>query len=178
MLDTPIGGRTVANAEDVYRDHPTAREVESVLAKRTSAAVGTLNPDGSVHLSYVIFLHDEGQIWFETSSVTRKATNLARDDRVSILVQGTAATGRHLMTSIEGMARLLTGDEAAAAKRRLRAKYIKPEALDDLGRAWDRFDDVVVEVSPTRRRSWTGSVLHAETQRELATDYDDVWLED
>ncbi len=168
----------MASAQDVYRDHPTAGEVESVLARRTSAAVGTLNPDGSVHLSYVIFLHDQGRIWFETSSVTRKARNLSRDGRVSILVQGTAATGRHLMTSIEGTARLLTGDEAAAAKRRLRAKYIKPEALDDIGRAWDRFDDVVVEVSPTRSRSWTGSVLHAETQRELAADYDDVWLED
>ncbi|MET0831614.1 MAG: pyridoxamine 5'-phosphate oxidase family protein [Acidimicrobiia bacterium] len=168
----------MADAIQVYRDRPTEEEIDSVLAKRTSAAVGTLNPDGSVHLSYVIFLHDQGRIWFETSSVTRKARNLSRDGRVSILVQGTAATGRHLMTSIEGMARLLTGDEAAAAKRRLRAKYIKPEALDDLGRAWDRFDDVVVEVSPTRRRSWTGSVLHAETQRELAADYDDVWLDD
>ena len=95
----------MASAEDVYRGHPTAGEVESVLAKRTSAAVGTLNPDGSVHLSYVIFLHDLGRIWFETSSVTRKARNLSRDDRVSILVQGTAATGRHLMISIEGTAR-------------------------------------------------------------------------
>jgi PPOX class probable F420-dependent enzyme len=168
----------MADAVEVYRDHPTEEEVISVLATRTSAAVGTLNPDGSVHLSYVIFLHDQGRIWFETSSVTRKARNLARDDRASILVQGTATSGRHLMTSIEGTARFLTGDEAAAMKRRLRAKYIKPEALDDLGRAWDRFDDVVVEVSPTRTRSWTGSVLHAETQAALSVDYNDIWIDD
>jgi PPOX class probable F420-dependent enzyme len=168
----------MADAIEVYRDHPTEEEVVSVLARRTSAAVGTLNRDGSIHLSYVIFLHDRGRVWFETSSVTAKARNLSRDSRVSILVQGTAATGRHLMTAIEGTARLLTGDEAAAAKRRLRAKYIKPEALDDLGRAWDRFDDVVVEVVPTRTRSWTGSVLHAETQAALSVDYDDIWIDD
>ncbi len=112
----------MADAIEVYRDHPTEEEIDSVLAKRTSAAVGTLNPDGSVHLSYVIFLHDQGQIWFETSSVTRKARNLSRDGRVSILVQGTAATGRHLMTSIEGVGPLADrgrggGGEAPPARQ-------------------------------------------------------------
>jgi hypothetical protein len=41
-----------------------------------------------------------------------------------------------------------------------------------------RLDDVAVEITPATWRSWTGSVLHEQTQRELAVDYDDAWLAD
>jgi hypothetical protein len=95
-----------------------------------------------------------------------------------MLVQGTAATGRHLMVAAEGAARVLTGEDAVAINHRLRAKYLKPEALDAINRAWDRLDDVAIEITPTRWRSWTGGLLHEETQRELDLPYDDAWLPD
>jgi nitroimidazol reductase NimA-like FMN-containing flavoprotein (pyridoxamine 5'-phosphate oxidase superfamily) len=168
----------MADAKDVYRDHPTRDEIDDVLGQRINAAVGTINEDGSVHLAFVIFLFEDDRLYLETSSTTRKARNAAARPTASMLVQGLAATGRHLMVAAEGPARVLEGDEAQAVNHRLRAKYIKPEALPAIDRAWGRLDDVSIEVTPVRWRSWTGGLLHAETQRELDMPYDDAWLPD
>ena len=41
----------MTTAEDVYRDHPDPEEIADVLTRREAAALGTLNPDGTVHLT-------------------------------------------------------------------------------------------------------------------------------
>jgi len=168
----------MADRKQVYRARPTPDEIAEVLAKRLVATVGTLNEDGSIHLAYVIFLHHDGRMYFETSSVTRKARNAERRGWASMIVQGRASTGRSLMVAGEGTARVLRGAEAHDLNHRLRAKYIKPGALDGFDRAWGPLDDVAVEVTPERWRSWTGSVLHEQTQKELAVAYADAWLPD
>jgi nitroimidazol reductase NimA-like FMN-containing flavoprotein (pyridoxamine 5'-phosphate oxidase superfamily) len=166
----------MADAEQIYRTHPTDEEIADVLASLGTAAVGTVNADGSVHLAYVIFLHRDGRTYFETASVTRKARNVKRTGRLSMLVQGTASTGRQLMVSLEGTGRVLDGDEAIRINHDLRAKYIKPEALDEIDRAWNGFDDVAVELTTDLVRSWTGSTMHTETQQHLTVPYDSIWL--
>jgi nitroimidazol reductase NimA-like FMN-containing flavoprotein (pyridoxamine 5'-phosphate oxidase superfamily) len=167
----------MVDAAQVYREHPTADEIADVLDKRLTATVGTLNGDGSVHLAYVIFRHADGRLYFETSSVTRKARNADQRSWISMIVQGRASSGRHLMVGAEGTARVVGGIEARELNHLLRAKYIRPSALADVDRAWNRFDDVAVEIRPRRWRSWTGSTLHAETEKELAGSYEDVWLD-
>jgi hypothetical protein len=168
----------MADARDVYREKPAQEEIDDVLAQRLSAAVGTTNEDGSIHLAYVIFLRENDRLSFETSSTTRKARNVAARGQATMMVQGTAATGRHLMVAAEGTARILSGVAAQQANHRLRSKYIRPDALDAIDRAWSRFDDVAIEITPVRWRSWTGGLLHAETQLELDIPYDDAWLSD
>ena len=167
----------MADATTVYRAHPTQDEIDDVLGQRLSAAVGTLNEDGSIHLTYVIFLRENGRLYFETASVTRKARNVVARARATMMVQGSASTGRSLMVAAEGIARVIHGSEARGINHRLRAKYIKPGALDAIDRAWGRLDDVAIEITPRRWRSWTGEVLHEETQKELDSSYDDAWLD-
>lgn len=168
----------MADAKQIYRTHPTTEEIDDILSLRETATVGTLNADGSVHLAFVIFLHQDGKLYFETSSVTRKARNVERRQRVSMVVQGRASTGRHLMVSAEGLGRLVSGADARDLNHRLRAKYIRPNALDELDTAWNRFDDTAIEITPEKWRSWTGSTMHQETQKELSVPYDDIWLSD
>ncbi|GAA4444028.1 pyridoxamine 5'-phosphate oxidase family protein [Phytohabitans houttuyneae] len=168
----------MADAAEVYRARPSGAEIAEVLSQRAVATVGTLNPDGTIHLAYVIFLHHDDRLYFETSSLTRKARNADRTGQATVLVQGRASTGRSLMVSLEGTARLVRGPEAHDINHRLRAKYIRAEALPDVDRAWGRLDDVAVELTPRRQRSWSGAVLHAETQRELAMPYGGIWLPD
>jgi nitroimidazol reductase NimA-like FMN-containing flavoprotein (pyridoxamine 5'-phosphate oxidase superfamily) len=167
-------------ARDVYRHHPSAEEIADVLSRREVAALGTLNADGSVHLTYVLFLHEAGRVYVETSSVTRKARNVTARPRATFLVQGQASTGRNLMVSGEGDARVIVGDEALELNRRVRAKYVVPEARDALDRAWSPLDDVALELSPRAWRSWTGTVLHEVASTELgpAMPYGDIWLDD
>ena len=52
------------------------------------------------------------------------------------------------MVAAEGTARVLQGTQAQELNHRLRAKYINPEALDGIDRAWGRLDDVAVEITP------------------------------
>lgn len=160
----------------VYRAQPHDDEMADVLGQRLAATVGTLNADGSVHLAYVIFLHADGKLYFETSSMTRKARNATERGRLSMIVQGRAASGRSLMVAAEGEARVLAGDEARRINHRLRAKYIKPSALADIDRSWNRLDDIAVALTPHRWRSWTGSVLHEVTSRDLSVPYEEAWL--
>jgi PPOX class probable F420-dependent enzyme len=168
----------MADATTVYRAHPTQTEIDEVLALRASAAVGTLNEDGSIHLAFVIFLFEDGRLYFETASVTRKARNVAARPQASMLIQGAASTGRSLMVAAEGTARVIEGPEGQAINHRLRAKYIRPGALDAVDRVWGRLDDVAIEITPLRWRSWTGDVLHEETRRELEGTYEDAWIPD
>jgi hypothetical protein len=82
------------------------------------------------------------------------------------------------MVSAEGRGRVLDGDEASAAKRRILAKYLRPEALDEVDRAFSRFDDVALEIVPERWRSWTNTRLRAEAEAELGPGrYGEVWLD-
>ena len=94
------------------------------------------------------------------------------------MVQGSASTGRSLMVAAEGTARVIEGREAQEINHRLRQKYITDDAIEAIDRVWGRLDDVTVEITPNRWRSWTGDLLHAETEKELSGAYDDAWRPD
>jgi general stress protein 26 len=83
----------MADARQVYTAHPTADEIAEVLAKRLVATVGTRNEDGTIHLAYVLFLHEDGRMYFETSSLTRKVRNAEQRGWASMIVQGPRRRG-------------------------------------------------------------------------------------
>jgi hypothetical protein len=168
----------MATAREIYLAHPTQDEIDDVLGQRLTAALGTLNDDGSIHLTYLLFLFEDGRFRLETSSVTRKARNVVARPLASVLVQGTAATGRSLMIEAEGSARLIGLPEAQTVNHRLREKYIVPDAVEAVDRAWARFDDVAIQVTPMRWRSWTGTVLAETTAEALGRDYEGIWKPD
>lgn len=164
------------NAKEIYRAHPTPAEIEDVLEQRNTAALGTLNDDGSVHLTYVIYLFENGVFYVETSSVTRKARNVAARGTASILVDGRAeSTGRSLMVAAEGTARVIGSPDSRALADRVRAKYLLPDVADDVNRLWNRIDDVAIEITPTRWRSWTNTALKTEIESGIGRPYGDVW---
>jgi PPOX class probable F420-dependent enzyme len=172
------GEARMATARDVYRAHPTQAEIDDVLGKRSVAALGTLNDDGSIHLAYLLFLFEDGRFLFETSSDTSKARNLAARGTASVIIHGRASTGRSLMVEAEGSARLIAPPDAHAANHRLRAKYILADALDAVDRAWGHIDDVAIELTPQRWRSWTGTVLAEATEASTGRDYETLWKAD
>ena len=168
----------MATAREIYHAHPTQDEIDDVLGQRLIAVLGTLNEDGSIHLTYLLFLFEDGRFYLETSSVTRKARNVAGRGIGSILVQGRASTGRNLMVEAEGAARIIDLPGAQDINHRIRAKYIVADAVDAIDEAWVRFDDVAIEVAPTRWRSWTGDVLATTTEEALGRSYGEIWQPD
>jgi hypothetical protein len=168
----------MTTAKDVYRSKATPEEIEDLLEQVPKMTVATLNDDGTIHLANVISYFEDGKVFFEASSVTKKARNLTERSTISFLVEGAAkSTGRRFMASCEGTGRTITGDAAHAVNRRLRQQHIVEEALDLVHEAWGALDDVAVEITPNRWRSWVGDKLMEVTQAALGTEMstNEIW---
>jgi PPOX class probable F420-dependent enzyme len=59
---------------------------EFVLRQRT-ATMATIGPTGMPHLVAMWFAVIDGTIWFETKAKSQKATNLRRDNRLSVMIE-------------------------------------------------------------------------------------------
>ena len=65
----------------------TASEADALLAGSRKLQLATLNPDGTPHLVTMFYVMQDGQIAFWTYWASQKARNLARDPRVTCLVE-------------------------------------------------------------------------------------------
>ncbi len=169
----------MATQDDIYLATPTREEIDDVLTQRLTATVATLNPDDSIHLTYVIFFYESGKLYWETASSTRKIKNLVASSTTSFLLQGQASSGTNLMVSGAGTARVITGVDANTINERLRAKYITPEALPTISQVWGAFDDVCVEVTIDKWRSWTNKTFGEVTMAGFEDNPpESVWISD
>jgi hypothetical protein len=82
------------------------------------------------------------------------------------------------MVECEGTARIIPVPEAHAVNHNVRAKYLVSDAVAGVDAAWGQFDDVAIEVTPERWRSWAGDVLAATTAEALGRPYEELWQPD
>lgn len=143
------------DAADVYLARPSDDDIERQLKRNINAVVGTLNPDGTIHLAFVLFLWQDGKFYFETSSMTKKARNVAASPTASFAIDPPG-----FMAMAEGVARIIDGDEAHRINRTLREKYLV-EAARGVGDAWESIDDIAIEITPHKWRSWSSEALVA-----------------
>lgn len=148
----------------VYLAKPAPEAIEEHLERRINATIGTLNPDGSIHLAFVLFLWEEGKLYFETASMTKKAHNVAARPTASF-----AFEGKGFMAMPEGIGRIIDGSEAHAINGRLRQKYLTGPAAATVGVAWGTVEDISVEITPTKWRSWSNEAL-SELGQDSAGD--------
>jgi PPOX class probable F420-dependent enzyme len=65
----------------------TAEEAGAMLALSRKVQLATINPDGAPHLVTMFYVLLDGKIAFWTYRSSQKARNLARDPRVTCLVE-------------------------------------------------------------------------------------------
>jgi PPOX class probable F420-dependent enzyme len=65
----------------------TSAEVADMLAANRKVQLATINPDGYPHLVTMYYTLVDGKIAFWTYRTSQKALNLARDPRISCLVE-------------------------------------------------------------------------------------------
>jgi PPOX class probable F420-dependent enzyme len=65
----------------------TAAEIADMLAANRKVQLATINPDGYPHLVTMYYTLVDGKIAFWTYRTSQKALNLARDPRISCLVE-------------------------------------------------------------------------------------------
>ena len=132
----------------------TGDEVSALLSASRKVQLATINPDGAPHLVTMFYVLHEGRIAFWTYGRSQKALNLARDPRLTCLVEtgeeyfdlrgvsvrGTAARfadvaaiGRLIAAQVIGVPASTVDDYVARAARKRVAFTVEPLAVA----SWD-----------------------------------------
>ncbi|HXB50911.1 MAG TPA: pyridoxamine 5'-phosphate oxidase family protein [Streptosporangiaceae bacterium] len=90
----------------------TAAEVADMLAANRKVQLATINPDGYPHLVTMYYTLVDGKIAFWTYRTSQKALNLARDPRISCLVESGTAYFDLRGVQIQGTVTAITGPDA------------------------------------------------------------------
>ena len=139
---------------------PTFQEM---LRGRHIATLGTENADGTIHLTAVWYLFENGCLYVATSSKTRKARNLAARPKASLMVDvRRPATERGVTAS--GSVDLISGGQSREINRRIHSRYMSAAAMVDphIEPVFAAFDDVTVRITPVSWISWDMGVLDAQ----------------
>jgi nitroimidazol reductase NimA-like FMN-containing flavoprotein (pyridoxamine 5'-phosphate oxidase superfamily) len=132
-------------------------EVAALLEKARKLQLATINPDGTPHLVTMFYGLDRGRITFWTYGKSQKALNLARDPRVSCLVESGDDYAELRGVLVYGRAVRMAEPADVLAVGMAVARRMTPDVPDDLLRPYveqtgrKRFAYVV---EPGRVVSW------------------------
>jgi PPOX class probable F420-dependent enzyme len=137
--------------------------LQELLRGRYIATLGTENADGSIHLTAVWYMFEDGHLLVATSSKTRKARNILARPKASLMVDVRKPATERGVTAI-GKAELITGDRSRELNRRIHSRYMSAAAMSDPGiePVFASFDDVTIRLSPTSWTAWDMAALDAQ----------------
>ncbi|WP_141585047.1 pyridoxamine 5'-phosphate oxidase family protein [Actinomadura sp. WMMA1423] len=90
----------------------TDDEIASFLSEQRVATLATNGPSGHPHLVAMWYAVIDGVLWFETKAKSQKATNLRRDDRVTIMVEAGHTYDALRGVALEGRAVIVDDPDA------------------------------------------------------------------
>ena len=89
----------------------TQEEIDSFLKEQTSIQIGTINKDGSPHLTTLWFQFDGSNIIFHTYTKSQKIKNLKRDNRISLISEFGTEYRNLKGVMIYGKAEIISGED-------------------------------------------------------------------
>jgi PPOX class probable F420-dependent enzyme len=138
-------------------------EVDSFLVESMKLQVGTVNPDGSPHLTTLFYVVQDGRLAFWTYGSSQKIKNLERDPRISCLVETGSDYFELRGVSIQGEARLVRDEDGIRRIGTAVATRMANGAdLGEIGNAEVERQvrkRVGVLVTPSRTASWDHSKM-------------------
>jgi nitroimidazol reductase NimA-like FMN-containing flavoprotein (pyridoxamine 5'-phosphate oxidase superfamily) len=136
---------------------------QGILGGRYIATLGTENADGTIHLTAVWYLFEDGYLSVATSSKSRKARNLAARPKASLMVD-VRKQGAERGVAAVGTVDLISGKESREINRRIHCRYMSAAAMSDphVGPVFASFDDVTLRITPVSWSSWDMAALDAQ----------------
>lgn len=107
-------------------------EVAAFIEGSRKMQLATINPDGTPHLVTMFYGLDEGRVAFWTYAKSQKARNLARDPRVSCLVEAGDDYGELRGVLVYGKAERVDDRDRVTAVGLLVARRMTPGVPDEL----------------------------------------------
>ena len=124
-----------------------------LLEGRRIASLGTLNDDGSPHLTAVWYLYQDGHFFVATSSRSRKARNLTTRPNATLMVEARKPGSERGVTAT-GPVEIISGEKSHELNLRVHRRYLSDAAIADpqVGGVFAQFDDITLKLRP---RFWT-----------------------
>jgi nitroimidazol reductase NimA-like FMN-containing flavoprotein (pyridoxamine 5'-phosphate oxidase superfamily) len=127
-------------------------ELVAFLNETPVARLGSLNPDGTIHIAPVYFKYDNGEILIGTQDVTRKAKNIKRNPSVTLLIDNQAPPWKGVI--IYGEAEL-DYDDVVTKRISIFERYMPPENARKLATGLaNTYAPVIIRVKPKRMISY------------------------
>jgi nitroimidazol reductase NimA-like FMN-containing flavoprotein (pyridoxamine 5'-phosphate oxidase superfamily) len=124
-------------------------EIEAFLSKPLLARFCSHNVDGSIHITPIFYLYENGEFLFGTQQMAKKVKNIERDPRVTVLIDAEEPVLQAVI--VYGEASLDFENVLEKRVRILEKYYESPAAArafaEKLARAWKT---VIIHVQPTR----------------------------
>jgi PPOX class probable F420-dependent enzyme len=139
---------------------PTLQEL---LRRRYIATLGTENPDGTIHLTAVWYLFEDGYLFVATSSKSRKARNIVARAKASLMVD-VRKPGAERGVNGAGKAEVISGEQSREINRRIHGRYMSAAAMSDphIEPVFASFDDVTIRITPGSWTAWNMAELDAQ----------------
>jgi PPOX class probable F420-dependent enzyme len=135
-------------------------EVAEMLASGRKVQLATINPDGYPHLVTMYYALVDGKIAFWTYRTSQKALNLARDPRISCLVETGEAYFDLRGVQVQGTVETIT-DPDAVYQIGLRVGQVMGNAAAGAGAAaTDGADDALNEYVASAARKRYGYIVN------------------
>ncbi|MBN8637706.1 MAG: pyridoxamine 5'-phosphate oxidase family protein [Anaerolineae bacterium] len=126
----------------------TDEEIAAFLNQAVFARIGTLNEDGTIHMTPILFKYENGQILMPTQDVSRKVKNIKHNHQVSVLIDTTSFPFKGVL--IYGTAELdydNVVEKRTAIFERTRSHEEALAYAEQLSAQWNC---VIIRVTPTR----------------------------
>lgn len=131
------------------------------LNGRHYATLGTLNEDGSVHLTPVWYLFENECLFVSTARSDRKVRNILARPQASLRVDSRRKQGFEQWASASGSAEIIRGERSKEINSRIHQRYLTKAGLEDarVGPVFDAAGEVTICLTPRSWRSWDGKTL-------------------
>ncbi len=133
-----------------YRQSPplNEEELEAFFNQALIARLGSLNPDGSIHLVPVWFKYEDGDILIGTNERTRKAKNVKRNKNVSLLIDSQERPYKGVL--IYGQAQL-EQEDALGKRISILARHLPADIAQKVGSDLaSQFALITIRIKPQR----------------------------
>jgi PPOX class probable F420-dependent enzyme len=137
----------------------SAQEIEDFLSDGHTARIATVKPNDSPHVTPVWYLWEKNQLWMTIPKDSVKARNIRRNNKLAVTIDTDKPPIKAVI--IEGTATIeeLTKETERTLDRRMAAKYVKPEYLDEYIEWSDAqgIEYIYLRIRPEKIITWDSS---------------------
>jgi hypothetical protein len=122
--------------------------------------LATHNEDGSIHVTPVWYLFEDGRFYIGSPSSSRKARNVTARPNATLMVD-IRQPGGEVWVYASGRIEILRGDESRESNSRILRRYLTEAAMSDskVGPGFAAADDITLCLIPEAWRSWSAAAI-------------------